>query len=331
MRNKLGCILLALLFVTFGNPLRSQDRGSFLWRIDRHFGLSSTRKIDTAFYCLEPRGWMLNLNNNFAIMGLSADFSDGLSAESHLEALSQFNYSIGVTAGYRNLILGYSFARPVGRASDMLLFIAGNAWGVEYRRYENEDLQGRVSGTLQALDVAAGDIRVDTRHLRAYHVFSSDKFSMTAANDHRCIQLRSAGSVLFYTDYARRGIDFVNSDLVSRFGGVERLQNEAASLGLGYGYNYTPNRGRLLFHAAAVPMFVVIMNDCLYRTDGIESHRNGRFRMQWLARLTANYRLNDYWGANLSMIYCRSSFDVPEHARADWNDILIRATLCFRF
>lgn len=319
------------MLVFWGGAVFAQQKDeSFWWKVDRSLGLSSTKKIDTTYYRLSPYGWMVNINNNFAMMGVSASMPNIGGGESELKAFSGFNYNLGTTVGYRNLILGISLVRPVGHAKDLQLAFAGNAWGVEFRRYLNDDMSGEVSSALGDIDIERGDIRVESRHLRAYHVFASQKFSLTAANDQRCIQVRSAGSAVLYTEYSRHGIDFLNADVAARFGGLDRMQLETASCGLGYGYNYTPNRGRLLFHAAVVPMFVAIMNECLYDGSDIESHRESRFRMQWLGRFTVNYHFNDRLGVNLIAVYYHSSLDIEDKAKASWNDLTLRATLCIR-
>lgn len=327
-------LLVFQYFMVIAQPKNDSKNGFSFRNLDRMFGLSSTKNIDTNYYILSPYGWMLNVNNNFATMAVSAELDNPSTAlHSELSAHSNPNYTFGVTAGYRNLILGYSFVHPVGTARDMTLAFAGNAWGVEYRRYLNDDMDGQISSSSMTggVDIKSGNIRVETRYLRAYHVFSPRKFSLTAANDHRCIQLRSAGSLLLFTDYGRHAVDFYDPAQIALFDGVNRFQVESAALGLGYGYNYTPNRGRLLFHVSVVPMFVVMMNECLFSGNAIESDRGSIFRMRWFGRFTANYRFNDHFGINIMAIYNRTAMNADTRVDAIWNDFSVKASLCCRF
>ena len=322
--------VLGILLLLAADVLMAQEREqNFFQRVDSFFGLSSTKNIDTTSYVLEPCGWMFNINNNFAMMNVSSSFG-----ESDIKAMSQFNYAIGVTAGYRNLILGYTFLRPVGNARDMTLAINANAWGVEFRKYINDDFNGtaRLKGG-SSIDISSGDIEVESRYLRAYHTFNARRYSTTAALDHRCIQRRSAGSVLFYTDFARHALSFSNVAIPAAYSdGIEKITYTSAALGLGYGYNLAFFDGRLLFHAMAVPMFAVIFDEAFSRYDVLETDRGTRFRMGLIARLAANYRINDYFGINLMAVYNRTAMSGRiEECNMAWNDLLVRASLCCRF
>lgn len=326
--------LLALALICLCATALAQDnKETFLWRIDRIFNLSSIKNIDTNYYSLAPRGWMVNINNNFGTVGIISDIKNVPAlGNTHLSAQSQLNYQIGATAGYRNLILGYSFIHPAGNAKDALMFIAANAWGVEYRKMVSDDFIGTAENSLSGnLNIRRGDIRTEQRYLRAYHVFNPRRFSMTAAGDQRCIQKQSAGSVLFYSNFARNILSFQNSQLKTFFGGMERMEFTSAAVGLGYGYNYTPNQGRLLFHLSAVPMLVAVMGEDFTVGGNVQQERASHLLLSLIGRFTANYRFNDHLGINLTAVYNNLGTRTVNDMKTTWNDLFVRAALCVRF
>ena len=88
-----------------------------------------------------------------------------------------------------------------------------------------------------------------------YYAFNHRKFSMSAANYADYIQKRSAGSFFLTGDvnYNRmhaNNMFEVSEDTTYR----EHFSSLGIALGAGYGYNWTPNHGRLLLHGSLRPM-----------------------------------------------------------------------------
>ena len=333
MKHK-SLIIILLLFFTL-TSYSQENKDSFLWKIDKMFKLSSTKSMDTNYYTIANHGWMINLNNNFALVNLSSQINDvALYGTTKLNASSRFNYQLSTTFGYTNLILGCSLANLVGQAKDFTLSLSANSWGFEFRRLETDDFDGEIENRLlinNELKINRGDIRVKTRHLRAYHIFNSKKFSLTAAIDQRCVQKQSAGSFLFYTNFAQSNIYFQNNTIATHFDNIKEIEFSSASLGLGYAYNYTPNKGRLLFHISAIPMFVALNNAYLYRNNIEQIDSKHKYFFNFMGRFTVNYRFNDYLGINLSAFFNNLNQNTQNDLSIHWNDIIFKATLCCRF
>ena len=185
-------LLFALLCSTIIFPLSAQNETQSFWRkLDTLFSLSSVKKIDTNYYTIAKNGWMINLNNNFAGFLFRSQMNDvPIYGKTKMNLHSKFNYQLSSTFGYRNLILGYSIVNVTGGAKDFTLSLSSNAWGVEFRRLETDDMTGEIqtSALTEQMDVSRGDVKVKTKYLRAYHVFNNKKYSTTAAIDERCIQ-----------------------------------------------------------------------------------------------------------------------------------------------
>lgn len=154
---------------------------------------------------------------------------------------------------------------------------------------------------------------------------------MTAAGDQRCIQKVSAGSVLFYSNFARNILSLQSPLVQARFGGIERMEFSSAAVGLGYGYNFTPNSGRLLFHLSAVPMLVAVMGEDFTVAGIPQQERGSRLLLSLIGRFTANYRFNDHLGINLTAVYNNLGTRTVNDVKTTYNDLFVRAALCIRF
>jgi len=80
---------------------------------------------------------------------------------------------------------------------------------------------------------------------------------MPAAFKQSFIQRKSAGSVLAYIDFRYSDLAFNNESYMTQAGGLHNLEMYQVALGVGYGYNYTPNNGKFLLHLSLMPMLSV--------------------------------------------------------------------------
>ena len=319
----------------FTNIVYAQnEKNSFLWSIDRMLNLSSTNKMDTNYYTIAKNGWMINVNNNFAGFLLTSEINNvPLYGTTKMNLHSKFNYQLSSTFGYRNLILGYSLANVIVDGKDFTLSLSANAWGVEFRRLATSDVAGNVTTSAlgEDFDVKSGDVKIKTKYLRAYYVFNNKKYSTTAAIDQRCVQKKSAGSLLFYTNYSQNTLTLLNNEIINRFNGIKVLEYSQAELSLGYGYNFTPNQGRLLFHADFMPMFVVMTSNYLTDDSLKEINTKSKYFFNCMGRFTVNYRFNDHFGLCFSAFMNTNRFTSEDNIKIRMYDYLIKTSLCFRF
>ena len=104
----------------------------------------------------------------------------------------------------------------------------------------------------------SGDIATTTFFLSGYVALNRRKFSMPAAFNASFIQRKSAGSALIVADFIYSRMALLSDALVSRTGGVNEMELYQIAIGAGYGYNYTPNKGKFLLHVSATPMLAVL-------------------------------------------------------------------------
>ncbi len=91
---------------------------------------------------------------------------------------------------------------------------------------------------------------VKTFFVEGYYVFNHRKFSLPAALRSSMIQKRSAGSFIIMANYYQSR--YRSNELF--LGDYDVFRTNQVSLGGGYGYNWSFNGGRLLFHLSSIPM-----------------------------------------------------------------------------
>lgn len=155
-------------------------------------------------------------------------------------------------------------------------------------------------------------------YAEGYYVLNHRKFSLGAGLYADMIQKRSAGSMMVYGNYFRSRYNA--EDLLAS--NYDSFQTQQVSLGLGYGYNWVFNKGKIVLHASAVPMISLyahqkhtasfnnvvdpetgMTDEQLYKslypaneTDFYEAadRSTSRFHLNAFARLAANYSFDRY-------------------------------------
>ena len=166
---------------------------------------------------------------------------------------------LGLVLSYRNMNIGYSLDLFRGY-SNFKFSMLQNGFGVELFRRKTTFSSGSIesSGTGGKLEVGSGDIATTTFFLSGYVSLNRRKFSMPAAFNASFIQRKSAGSALIVADFIYSRMALLSDALVSRTGGVNEMELYQIAIGAGYGYNYTPNKGKFLLHVSATPMLAVL-------------------------------------------------------------------------
>ena len=166
---------------------------------------------------------------------------------------------LGLVFSYRNTNIGYSVDLFRGY-SNFKFSILQNGFGIELFRRKTTFSGGAIesSGTGGKLEVGSGDIATTTFFLSGYVALNRRKFSMPAAFNASFIQRKSAGAPLIVADFIYSRMALLSDALILRTGGVNEMELYQIAIGAGYGYNYTPNKGKFLLHVSATPMLAVL-------------------------------------------------------------------------
>lgn len=191
--------------------------------------------------------------------------------------------SVSLGIAYRTLRLKYSFNVSKGNDRQISFESLGSRFGFMFDYRQTKKMKGDMydandgfNALLDNIDLSSADVikagtsPVDQNrndytllHLQGHYVFNYKHFSYSAGRSGSRIQKKSAGSPIALIDFYQSRAKF-KSDFI--IGENERYKTWKLSLGAGYGYNFTPNAGKLLIHASAIPS-INLFRHSSYRTE----------------------------------------------------------------
>lgn len=304
--------------------------------------------VDTNYLALPRYGWKASVTANFAGIGTKVEGHNIPTYNSiDIDMRSNLSGQTTVSLGYRGLSWDYSFDVANGYSSDMSLSWLDNAFGIEYRSHSTDGLHGTLdaSATPESLPVSKGDTRLKATIINGYYVFNSKRYSLPAAMEQSLIQKRSAGSLTAYALFMTANLEAKNATLGQMLGGLKRIEFYQAALGLGYGYNYTPNQGRLLMHLSAAPLLVLYNKNFItadyaiplpdgtaYHTDiSKEVKSEHRYFLTGVARASVFYTLSPRVHFGVSALVNNIHFSTDSGVKLSMNDWIANATVGVRF
>ena len=225
-------------------------------RADRFF----MKNVDPNYLMLPQHRFRIAISGDWGSVYTSMHCNDIPYYENVYMSLgSNVTPKLGLVFSYRNTNIGYSVDLYRGY-SNFKFSILQNGFGIELFRRKTTFSGGAIesSGTGGKLEVGSGDIATTTFFLSGYVALNRRKFSMPAAFNASFIQRKSAGSALIVADFIYSRMALLSDALVSRTGGVNEMELYQIAIGAGYGYNYTPNKGKFLLHVSATPMLAVL-------------------------------------------------------------------------
>ena len=243
------CILACLQGLTV--PVGAQ---SIFHRVDSILTVNYHKgNIDTAYITRPATKWTVTARMNVSGAKIEAEGIDnGQHFKSKMEANRKTTVSVGVS--YLGLSLSASLnpAKLMGKYRDFELNLNsyGRRFGFDVIYQDAKNFTGwHDHDGMDRIELPDGILSVKTLNLNAYYVFNSRRFSYPAAFSQSYIQRRSAGSFLLAASGMgqRATLDWEQKmDL--------KMTNIA--LGAGYGYNFVPGQGWLLY-ISALPTFIV--------------------------------------------------------------------------
>jgi hypothetical protein len=268
-RALLYCIVLVLAH-TFCAPVLASGTSSsqpskgliFFYRIGEWLDNYSLKGLDTAYITLPEHSWRIAFTNSE--MGIHSTFTAHKVPaldDVILKSTSTPSIDIGFNIGCRSLGFGYSWDALHAYAQKLNFSIGGKAWGLEFMHHRNNNIRGVL--TIPSIDYGPeyfqkGAIRVTDLNLSVWYALNAAHYSHNAAVKQAYIQRKSAGSLLLSATYASTDFQFVDSLTTDQyqFHNVSGITTRQASIGLGYGINYTPNKGKVLLHLSATAKLV---------------------------------------------------------------------------
>ena len=231
-------------------------------RIDR-FLLNG---LDTNFIALPEHSWRLAYTN--AMIGVSSIFASHSSPDFTLSLVNKTTPSVdlGFYAGYRGFGFGYSWDAIHAYAQRLSFSLGSKSLGLDFSIQTSTNIQTTINANnVISQDLGKGNIIITNASLNLWYALNSAHYSHQAAVKQSYIQKKTAGSLLLHLSYMSSQVsirdtlrlDGTNQPVLSLLmSNTTAIQTRQVAIGIGYGINYTPNKGKVILHASAAAMLV---------------------------------------------------------------------------
>lgn len=282
-----------------------------------------TRGIDTSYISLPEHSWRLAYTN--AMVGVHSTMSSSFLAiipgssgpeEITFSLLNRTTPSVdlGFYAGYRGFGFGYSWD-AINAYAQRLSFSFGSKFiGIDFGIQTSTNITTSVALNGEKMwDLGKTGVIITNASLNIWYALNAAHYSHQAAVKQSYIQKKSAGSLLLHLAYQSSQVDLVDTMKIS---GAERalipslmsnvtaVRTRQIAIGIGYGINYTPNKGKVVLHASAAAMLVTYSVNLIsyYFPDSIASElpSNPMFNLEpsFPVHVTGNMRAAVSWEIN---------------------------------
>jgi len=238
----------------------------FFYRSDNWVSRFLLRGIDTSYIALPEHCWSLafttsTLGINSSVISSTPDIPD-------VSLLSRTSPSVdlGFNAGYRGFGFGYSWDALNAYTRRLNFSLGSKSMGLDFSMNTSTNINSVITiSDLPIHELGYGDIVITNANLNLWYALNYAHYSHNAATKQSYIQKHSAGSFLIHASYMFSNIQLKDSFridgatkpmLPALMSGMNGMTTRQVAVGLGYGINYTPNKGKFLLHASAAAMLV---------------------------------------------------------------------------
>lgn len=367
-------LLLSALFLISLTATAQNDQKFINKEVSKVRGLANKiarSKFDSTYVALPEHEWMVfsSFNGNVSKYHLRVPMPDMadewgeemLTEYPNLRDMDLYTYdmdlyrnsaSISVGVAYRTIRLKYSFNVTKGSDKQFSAESLGSRFGFMVNYRETKRMKGDMYNVMKGFTslwedgfdqpvgdvIKAGTSPIEDRyndykllHLQAHYVFNYKRFSYSAGRSASRIQKKSAGSPIALIDFYQSQAKFADKFIVGK---DERYKTWKFAIGGGYGYNWTPNAGKLLIHASAMPTLNILrhsnyrttfvypenydsMSEAeknIYQKNMEETEEDVRDMVDKTPKLTLNFtaRLNAVW--NIDKHFVLGAFGSLQHS-----------------
>lgn len=268
-RNLHIAVCALILFCCFAVPLSAQDKNkqpskflNFFYRTGLYIDRFLLQNIDTNYICLPEHSWQLTYTNGFVgiVSNYTARNTDYV-GDITINSQTTPSLDLGLYTAYRGLGFSYSWDGLHAYAQKMNLSLGSKFIGIDFSHQRSTNIKSKIfvpKIISEPRDIGDGYVAITNTNLSLWYALNSKHYSHNAAVKQNYVQKKTAGSLTLHASYMATEIAFVDSMYLGVvLDSVSRLKTHQAAVGLGYGINYTPNQGKLLFHLSAAAKLVV--------------------------------------------------------------------------
>lgn len=234
------------------------------------------RGIDTSYLALPEHSWRLAQTNtmigvNSKFTALNVEYASLPLGDISFLMKSRPSISLGFNASYRGFGFGYSWDVMSAYSQNWNFSFGSKGIGLEFMRQKSNNIHTAIDlngeGTFDIPDsikLAA----ITYTSFNVWYALNAAHYSHNAAIKQSYIQRKSAGSLLLQVNYMSTNVGF-NRDLLIMTDQVVNIETHQMGIGLGYGINYTPNRGKVLLHLSGIAQLVCISQNLITHMDPV--------------------------------------------------------------
>lgn len=174
---------------------------------------------------------------------------------------------LGFYAGFRSIGFGYSWDLLHAYDRRIRFNFGSKAIGIDFSYQTSSNINTRlvIDNTLIPALTSDNAVTITDANLNVWYALNATHYSHNAAVKQTYIQRKTAGSLMIHLSYMSSRIVFGDtvampgasrptySSLMSE---ITKMETRQVAVGIGYGINYTPNKGKVLFHLSAAAMLV---------------------------------------------------------------------------
>lgn len=293
----------------------------FFYRTGRWVDNYLTKGIDTSYIELPEHSWRLAYTN--AMVGVHSTMSSS-SIFAMPEGPQEITFSLlnrttpsvdlGFYAGYRGFGFGYSWD-AINAYAQRLSFSFGSKFiGLDFGIQTSTNITTNVALNDKSIwDMGKRNVIITNASLNIWYALNAAHYSHQAAVKQSYIQKKTAGSLLLHLAYQSSQVDLQDTVRVpdgerpvipSLMSNITAVRTRQIAIGIGYGINYTPNKGKVVLHASAAAMLVTYSVNLIsyYFPDSItnELPSNPMFTLEpsFPVHVTGNVRAAVSWEIN---------------------------------
>lgn len=266
MKRLAHILLLTLLlgsFSAFANAAEQPGKAAlFFYRAAAWVDNFQLRGLDTSYIGLPEFRWRVALNNGE--VGVHSSYTNWVDPKTPITLLTQTTPSVGIgfNAGFRGFGGGYTWDVMNAYTTNWNISLGSKGLGLEFMRNVSTNVEGQfsVDGAPSSTipDMKKGEMRLANTYLGAWYVLNRTHYAHNAITKQDYIQKKTAGSLILSVAYMSSEMTILDSlkyikdeDMKTILGGMTGMITRQVAIGIGYGINYTPNKGKVLLHASA--------------------------------------------------------------------------------
>lgn len=305
-------------------PKKTSKGLLFFYRIGNRIDHYLLQGVDTNYITLPEHSWrlaytnaMIGVNSNLTSTNIFID-PDLVSYRVDISLLNRTTPSVdlGFNAGYRGFGFGYSWDAIHAYTQRLSFSLGSKRMGLDFSIHTSTNINTSIAVDR---DPVAGigfknNIVITNASLNIWYALNATRYSHQAAVKQSYIQRKTAGSPLIFLSYMSSQMELSDtlkfSDdakrpvLPSLMSNMTAIRTRQIAIGLGYGINYTPNKGKVVLHASAAALLVTYSVNLVsyYLPDsireGLPDNPMYNLRPSFPVHITGNVRAAVSWEIN---------------------------------